>query len=317
MHLGVANLKKTYGVLITCSFNRSCIACFHLPNTKAAASEASVLSYSWYTAPAHTFLAAQPGDLVVVGEIQNVGSSFIQNVTLSATAYNSNGTTLGTSTGTGFVFETAPGQKAPFSIDFTPSSGSTSPLSWASSVAKVTVSVLSVTDTAVPPYSGLKVDHETYSFNNSGVYECGGTIVNNGSETVGYIWVVTTFYDNTGKVVGLNFTNYVNTPFAPLYPGHPTRWVATPADNTLALTNEITNFTYVIDSMPISSSSQNQSTPTPKGSGSPAQFPLLPVIVVVVIVVVAVVALMLLRKRPGAPEESTAPPPPPPPPPTE
>ena len=141
-------MKKTYAVLILAVLVVAALSVFTLPSAKAAASEASVLSYSWYTAPSPTILASSPGDLVVVGEIQNVGSGFIQNVTLSAIAYDSNGTTLGTSTGEAFVFETAPGQKAPFSIDFPPSSGSTSPLSWASSVAKVTVTVLSVTDTA-------------------------------------------------------------------------------------------------------------------------------------------------------------------------
>ncbi len=312
-----ANLKKTFAVLILAALIIAAFPILTFPNAKASASEAQVLTYSWYTAPAHPFLAAAQGDLVVVGEIKNIGGAIIQNVTLTANAYSASGTELGSSQGTAFVYECIPGAKAPFSIDFPASSSTTSNQNWVGSVASVTVTVLSVTDTTTAPYNGLTVPEEPYSFNNSGVLTTGGTIINSGSETVGYIWVVTTFYDNTGKVVDLNFTNYVNTPVAPLYQGHPTRWVATPADNTATITNEISNFTYVIDSMPYSSSSQNQNTPTPTPTapGAAAQIPWVPIVVVVVIVVVAVVALMLLRKRPQ--KQQPPPPPPPPPPPTE
>jgi len=305
-------LKKTIAVVILAVLILAAFPILSVQNVKASASEARVLSKSWYIASSSGTLASSAGDLVVVGELQNVGSSFIQNVTVSGTALDANGTTLATAQGFAFVFETPPGQKAPFVIDF-PVSSASNP-NWASSVASVTVTVLSVTDTAIVPYSGLNVPEQPFSFNNSGTYETGGTIINNGTETIGYIWVVTTFYNSAGTVVGLNFTDYVNTPNAPLLPGHPTRWIATPADNTLQLTNEISSFSYVIDSLPLGSSTPNQNTSTPKASSSPSQFPLLPIIVVVVIVVVAVVALMLLRKPKGTQPSQTPPPPPPPPP---
>jgi hypothetical protein len=305
-----ANLKKTIIVVILAALILAALPVFTIPNAKASASEAKVLSYSYYTAGANSVLASKTGDLVVVGEVQNVGSGIINNVTVTGTAYNSNGTELGSAEGLVFVFEMTPGQKAPFSIDIPSLSSTNTNPYWASSVSSVTISVLSVTDTSTAPYTGLTVPQQPTSFNNSGTYETVGTIVNNGSETVGYLWVVTTFYNSAGTVVGLNFTDYLITPSAPLYQGHPTRWVATPADNTATLTNEIASSAYVIDTIPYSSSTQNQNTPTPTATGSSSPFPLLPVVVVVVIIVVAVVALMLLRKRPEA-----QPPPPPPPPP--
>ncbi len=303
-------MKKTITAIILAALILAAFPILIVPNAKASAAEANVVSYSYYTASANSLLAAKAGDLVVVGEIQNVGSNIIQNVTLTGTAYNSNGTELGTGQGTAFVYETIPNGRAPFSIDIAPQSSSTSQIA-ASSVGSVTVTVLSVTDTVVPPYSGFKVPATPTAFNNSGVYTTVGTIVNNGSQTLGYIWVVTTFYNNAHTVVGLNFTNYVNTPLAPLSPGHATRWVATPIDNTMDLSNEIASSSYVIDSMPYSTSTST-ATPTPTGSGSSSPFPTLPVVVVVVVVVVAVVALMLLRKRQGT--ETPLPPPPPPPP---
>ena len=301
-------MNRNIAVVILAVLILSAVPAFTIPNAKADASEAKVLNdYSFYVAPSPGFLAASAGDLVVVGEVQNVGSGFIQNVTLSATALDSNGTTLGTSEGIAFVYETPPGQKAPFVIDFSPAS------TWSTDVASVTITVLSVTDATAPPYSGLKFTEAPTQFNDSGLYTAVGTIENNGTQTVGYVWVVTTFYNNAGTVVGLNFTNYLSTPYSSLGSGGYARFVATPADNTPQLTNEITSAAYIIDSTPLSSSN-TQSTPTSTastGSSSPS-FPLLPVIVVIVIVVVAVVALMLLRKRP-----ETQPPPPPPPPPPE
>lgn len=84
------------------------------------------------------FLASEAGDLVVLSEVQNVGAGVIQNATLSAMALSANGTVLGTATtqegmGTVFTYQTLPGAKAPFVIDF-PESGS-----WSSQVTNVSV----------------------------------------------------------------------------------------------------------------------------------------------------------------------------------
>jgi len=50
------------------------------PKAKADLSEARVLSYSWYVAPASTSEAEYTGDLITVGEVQNVGSNIINSV---------------------------------------------------------------------------------------------------------------------------------------------------------------------------------------------------------------------------------------------
>ena len=86
-----------------------------VPSVKAAASEVKVLSYSYFTAPANPVLAQNQGDIVVVGEVQNVGSNIVQNVTLGGTALNSAGNTIASSSmGVVWSYEMAPGQKAPF-----------------------------------------------------------------------------------------------------------------------------------------------------------------------------------------------------------
>ena len=305
------NLKKTMAVIVVAALILAAFAILPPPYVRAQASQAKVLTYSWYINNSTSGVLAQnQGDLVVVGEIQNVGSDIVENVTVGGTAYSSSGQTLASASGQAYVFEMTPGQKAPFSIDFTPSSSTTTNSNWIPSVANITVTVLSVTDTSTSPYTGLTVPQGPSSLNNSGTYTVVGTIVNSGKQTMAYVWVVTTFYNAAGTVVALNFTNYVVTPSAPLAPGGATRWVATPADNTIQLTNEIKSYSYVIDSTPLSTPASTQPTSTPTASPVPSPFPVLPIVVVVVVVVVAAAALMLLRKRQKLP-----PPPPPPPPP--
>jgi len=315
--LELAHLKKTLTVLFLAVLVLSVLLIITVPRAKADVSEAKVLNTNWYAASSSGLLASSTGDLVVVGEVENVGSGIVQNVTLSATATSSNGTTLGTAStqngeGTVFTYETLPQEKAPFVIDF-PSSAS-----WSSQVSNVNVTVVSVLDATSPPYQGLNMIGTPDAFNDSGIYTVVGTIINNGSQTMGYVWVVTTFYNSAGQVVGLNFTNYLATPSGPVVHDGAVHYVATPIDNTLALTNEISTYSYVIDSIPYGTGSSGQSTPTPTSGGSngaSSQYPwLLPVVVVVVIAVVAVATLMLLRKRPAQPETEFPPPPPPPPP---
>jgi hypothetical protein len=306
-----ANLKKTMAVIVVAALILAAFAILPLPYVKAQASQAEVLTYSHYINNSTSGVLAQnQGDLVVVGEIQNVGSDIIQNATVGGTAYSSSGQTLASAEGQAYVYEMTPGQKAPFSIDFTPSSSTTSNSNWIPSVANITVTVLSVTDTSTSPYTGLTVPQGPDSLNNSGVYTIVGTIVNSGKQTMAYVWVVTTFYNAAGTVVALNFTDFLVTPSAVLAPGDATRWVATPADNTAQLTNEIKSYSYVIDSVPSTTSATTQPSLSPTASPTPSPFPVLPIVVVVVVVAVAAAALMLLRKRQKLP-----PPPPPPPPP--
>ena len=303
-HLELAHLKKTFTFILLAILIAAVVPAFVVPNVKADASEAKVVSYSFYVASSSGILSAKAGDLVVVGEVQNVGSGIIQNVTVSAAATDSSGNTLGTATGFALTYETLPQGKAPFVIDFSPAN------TWSSEVAKVNVTVVNVLDATSPPYQGLQVPSPgAFNMTDNGVYLTGGTVVNKGQTTLNYVWVVTTFYNSANTVVGLNFTDYIITPLSPLKPNGAIYWRASPADNSAALSNEIASFSYVIDSTPASGSSSTGGTPTPSGgaSGSSSSgFPWLPVIVVVVIAVVAVAALMLLRKR-------TPPPPPPPP----
>jgi hypothetical protein len=307
------NLKKTIVVVILAALTLAAFSMLPAPNVRAAASEAQVLSYSWYVAPSGTLMAAEAGDLIVVGEVQNIGSNVIGNVTVEGTALSSTGQTLATTSVQAFVYHMLPGQKAPFYLDFTAQSSTSQDLSWVSSVSTITVSVSSVDDTYERQYTGLTIPNpggNTSYIDSNGTYTVYGTFVNTGNQAAVDPWVVATFYNASGTVIGLNYTEYL---ISSLPPGDPVRFFATPADNTALLSSEIASYSLQIDSLTMtnSTSSSPTSSPTASSSTSTAQLPTLPIVVVVVVVVVVIAALMLLRKR------QKLPPPPPPPPPTE
>ena len=95
--------------------------------------------------------------MIVVGDLENVGSKVIGNVTVEGIAFNSTGQEVASTTTQAFVYYTLPKQTAPFYLDFTASSSITGDLSWVSSVTIVTVTVTSVTDTTATQYSGLNI----------------------------------------------------------------------------------------------------------------------------------------------------------------
>jgi flagellar basal body-associated protein FliL len=302
-------LKKIITMVIIAALVLAAFSVLSTQSVKAAASEATVVSYSSYTAPSTTVIASEAGDLIVVGEVENVGSNILGNVTVEGIAFNSTGQELAKTTTQAFVYDTLPTQKAPFYLDFTAASSTTDNLNWVSSVSHVSVTVTSVTDTTARQYTGLTIPNLggsiPYSPGN-GSYYVVGTIVNNGTQVAQDPWVVATFYNSNGTVIGLNFTDYLA---ISLNPGNALRFFASPADDTSQLTSEIASYSLLVDS---NSTSSQTTTPSPTASPSKSttQFPTWTIVVVIVVIVVVIAALMFLRKR-----QKTPPPPPPPPPP--
>jgi hypothetical protein len=231
------------------------------PSARAVSSEVKVLSYSWYVAPSNTVQAEYAGDLVAVGEVQNVGSNVLGSVFVVGFAYNSTGTLLDSNNIPIYASNLLPGQKAPFYIDFLPQNSITGDDSWVPSVTKVTVQPAYIGNTTVTQNSGLKLTGVSAS-KSSGTYTVTGTVKNNGTETTGNVFVDTTFYNTSGTVVALNFTSYLTSSFAP---GNSVPFTATPIDNTAQLSSEIINYSLLIQSEPLTTSG----SPTPSPSPSP------------------------------------------------
>ena len=288
----------------------SSLAIITINNVKAnSPSEAKVLSDSFYVAPSNPTFGATPGDLIIVGEIQNVGQSTIDNATVQGSALDANGQVLATATGIVFSYEMLPGKKAPFYIDLSAQSSSKGDLSWVQSVSNVTVTVASVIDTLATSYSGLTIPNEggisRYTDPVTNTYEVIGVVENTGNQITGNVWVVATFYNAAGTVVAANFTSFL-TPS--LSPDQPLRFVSTPIDDTSQLTNEIATYAVVIYSMPASTQPTSTTiTSTPTATVSNSLAPTILIVVIAVIIVAVIVALLLIKKS------RKLPPPPPPP----
>ena len=321
-------MKKILTVVLLVAIILAAFTVLSTSIVRADTSEANVLTYSWYVAPAN---AGDAGDLVAVGEIQNVGSSVLQYVYLSGFAYNSTGALLDVSQVQAYVYDMLPGQKAPFYLDFTPENSATGDQQWVPSASNVTVVVADAIDTTSTQYAGLAIPTGTVTsyHDSSGIFTVTGNVQNTGDTTTGNVWVVTTFYDASGTVVSLNFTNFLTTSLAP---GNSINFLATPLDNTAQLSSEITNYSFLVQSTPLTTTSptattstSSSSTPTssaiattqPTQSTNPLSSGLTYAIVgaiVVVLVVVVIAVLLMLRKRnknaqpPPATTPPTAPP---------
>jgi hypothetical protein len=273
-------------------------------NVKAQSSEVIVVTYSQYVAPSTSTIALAPGDLIVVGELRNIGANIVNNVTVQGTALSASGQTLAQTSSQAFTYYMAPGEKAPFYLDFYAQSSSTQDLSWIPSVSRVLVTVTQVQDVNQRQYSDAKVSYDINYTDSSGLYVVRGTVVNNGNLVAQQPWVVTTFYDASGTVIGVNFTNYIT---SSLSPNGGMYFYAVPADNNTAVASEIKNYSFQVDSLTLTNSTSPFTTPTSSGSTSPTgQIPILPIVIVVVLVVIAIVSLILFRSR-----RKPLPPPPP------
>ena len=322
-------MKKILAALVLVILIVSSLSLLSMPRVKADSSEAQILSYSWYVAPATTTLAQYVGDLIVVGEVQNVGTNTITNVVVDADASNATGDYVGSAEFTVYANSLSPGQKAPFYLDFTPDETTTDlsnfDQNWASYVTNVTARVVNVIDSNQTQYSGLAVQSGSVSvLNNTDPYTVTGTVQNTGNQATGPVWVVTTFYNASGTVVAFNYTDFIS---ESLLPGNSAMFTATPVDDTAQLSSSITNYSFSIqaEQLPTATPTPPISTATiqpsnsPTGSGQPSSSPSLGIfsslltdaaIMAAVIVIIILVAFMLLRRRRNA--DFDLPPPPPP-----
>jgi len=304
-------LKRILVLLLVVTLILPALSLLSAPSVKADVSEAKVLSHSWYIAPSSTVQAQYIGDLVAVGEIQNVGSNVLSYVVVSGSAYNSSVTAVASSEGQVFGNNLAPGQKAPFYLDFTPENSVTQDQSWVTSVNNVTIYVVYVADSTQSPYSGLAIPTggSIGAQGSTGTYTVTGTIQNNGGQTTGNVWAVTTFYDASGTVIAFNYTNYLASSLAP---SQPVQFAATPIDNTAQLSSKIANYSVLIQSMPLTSSATptppvgTSNTPSSSPTGSTQNTPsptsntstLTNIgIFAIVILLVVIVALLIQRSR--------------------
>lgn len=145
-------MKKIITALILVTLILTSFSVQLVQHVKADTSEIQVVSYSWYVAPATTLIAENPGDLIAVGEIQNVGSNTVSTIALTGIAFNGTGvdqTELDSNNAYIPISNLPAGQKCPFYVDFIPENSytnDTSDTSWIPSINNVTMVVANVVD---------------------------------------------------------------------------------------------------------------------------------------------------------------------------
>jgi hypothetical protein len=183
-------------LLAVCSLSLTLV-----PGAFSQTENVKVLNYSYYI--------DSLGLLVVVGQVQNVGSNTVASVLLTGTVSSSDGSQVNSGTEV-WVKNLTPQQKAPFYMEFY--SRTSSDGSWTSDVSKVAISVYQANATANYQYPDLKITSNQYSIgggsDDKGVFWVNGEIQNTGSQTAKNVRVIGTFYNASGAVVAVG--GYIN-----------------------------------------------------------------------------------------------------------
>jgi flagellar basal body-associated protein FliL len=306
--------KQLITIILICALTLTGFTALTMAPVNADSSDAEILSYTWYAA-SNNNLATYAGDLVVVGELQNVGTTNIFAVYVLATAFINDSEVAYASPHQMFANNLEPGQKAPFYLDFLPENSLTGDLSWVANVTNVVVYTGYLENTDLDMYQGLTVTSQNQT--SSGVYQIIGSVSNTGTETIGDVRVVTTFYDASGTVVSLNYTEVLSDALAP---GSSMNFVATPVDNYPA--GNITSYSTLVQSTPVEpeTTTNPTSTPTPTATSTPTatatatptqtpdqssqDYTLIILAVVVLVVVIGVVAVLFTRGKRGKTEQA-------------
>lgn len=167
-----------------------------VPGAFSQTQNIKVVNYSWYI--------DSIGLLVVVGEIQNIGSNTIASVIVTGIVASSDGSQSNSYTKV-WVSNLIPQQKAPFYMEF--SSQSSSDGTWTSDVSGVAINVYQADATANYLYPDLTITSQAGSVSSDGVFWVNGAIQNTGSQTAQNVTIVGTFYNSTGQVVAVGYSD--------------------------------------------------------------------------------------------------------------
>jgi hypothetical protein len=275
-------LKKTTAALLLVILAVSTLSAALATTATAKPENVRILSYSWYTYPASSY---DEGYLIVVGEVQNVGTTNLDNVRLQGIAYTTDGQPQADSMCGAFVENMLPQQKAPFYMYFDVNSAYWGNMTWMNMVDHVDLSVVYANDTDTQPDTNLVLWANTSYADpgRSGLYTVTGIIKNTGTQpSPNMVWAVTTFYDASGTVVGVNETAspYMKTS---LVANETFSFTATPDDYS-QITRSITGYSIIVQSRqiatatptpsPVATQSANPSaTTTPQSSGQQTNSP--------------------------------------------
>lgn len=320
------------------------------PKAFSQTQDIKIINYSYYI---DTF-----GELDVVGEIQNAGPNTVNSVVLTGSVFSSDGTDQADSYTIAWVAYLTPQQTAPFYMEFplpnnapggeiNPETGQIIESWQAVDIANIELTVAEANATSSYQYPDLKITSSSPTIGTIGDYDgaylVNGVIQNTGTQTAQNITVVGAFFNSTGTVVAVGFTNYL-TP-ASLAPSGTIKFQIGATDynqTTASPGDEIKSYSLLVQteepilqgnapvasSSPESSSSPNPastSSPTPSTSqspsvtNSPSATPQLnsntssamtaeeiyAIVIVIIVVTIAGAIMVLSRRKPHEPVKAT------------
>lgn len=214
-----------------------------IPIAQGQFDNVEVVSYKWYV--------SSIGTLIVVGELQNVGDGIIGFVNLIGVAYSTERAEAESITSP-FSRNLHPQQKAPFLMYFFPEYSYYNDYEWISrGISYINFTATSADETENYQYPDLEITTHSSFINSNGVYTVTGKVRNTGDQAAGRVWVVATFYNSTGDVIIVDFSDYLSPDH--LQPGETAGFsIRTTAaipeleNEFKALASEITSYTLVV-----------------------------------------------------------------------
>jgi hypothetical protein len=285
-----------------------------IPQVSSQTDSIKILSYSWYV--------DSIGYLDVVGEVQNAGPNTIDYVVLSGIIYTPDGEAVAHSSTRVYAQYLLPQQKAPFYMEFPPSVSVTGDLSWLSlGIDHIDFSVDSAEATSSYQYPDLTVTSSSGGTDAEGIYWVTGTVQNTGTQTATNIYVVGTFFNASGTVVAMGYTDAL-TPTS-LSPSSSASFKVGAFDqNQTEVPSylKISSYSLLIQveepvltgtaptlptPTPVSTTSPSDSTPSPSDGNPDVLAPEAIYAIIIVIVILGLVITLLALRKTKSQEKST------------
>ena len=250
-----------------------------VPNTFSQTQNIKVINYSYYIDAI--------GNLDVVGEVQNVGPNTVNPITMTGSIIDSNNVDQADSFTQVFVAYLTPQQEAPFIMVFPQPNNSPDGTWYSVDISNIDLTVTEANATSSYQYPDLKITSSSATVGTSGdyigAYLVNGVIQNTGSQTATNLTVVGAFFNSTGAVVAVGYTDYL-TP-ASLAPSKTLSFQIAALDinqTGVSAAEKITSYSLLVQTeepilqgtAPIitpSPSSVSSSTPSSTSSPSPTQ----------------------------------------------
>lgn len=254
------------------------------------------------------------GILFVVGEAQNVGPNTVDSVILTGSVTPADGSPLVASYSKVWVSYLSPQQKAPFVMQFYPPG--TANFWEAGDVSAIELTPFQANATSKYQYPNLEIASSSATIGSgdeyNGAYLVNGIIKNTGSQIATNITVVGAFYNSTGSVVSVGYTNFL-TP-ADLNPSGTVSFQIAAFDlnqNVVPASQKISSYSLLVQtqlpilegSAPIvtptqgSGTPQTSSSPTDANSNDSSNSNIIYAIAIVVVIVIIAGTIVALRKH--------------------